>query len=210
MPTLLIVNSSPRSNSVSSALTRQFAQDWKAKHPDGRVVERNLSHSFLPNLNEAWIGAAYTPEAKRTEVQRALLTLSDQLIAEVLAADVILLGVPMHNFSVPAVFKAWIDQIARVGETFSYTEQGVKGLIPAGKKVIAVIARGGVFADENGVDDPLAAYLRQILGLLGLTDISFVHADRQGMGEDVASRSIASATHLIQTLVESSAVLQAA
>ncbi|HZD31503.1 MAG TPA: NAD(P)H-dependent oxidoreductase [Candidatus Angelobacter sp.] len=210
MPTLLIVNSSPRSNSVSSSLTRQFAQDWKAKHPDGLVMERNLSDTSIPLLNEAWIAAAYTPESHLSEEQRALLALSDQLIGEVMAADVILLGVPMHNFSVPAAFKAWIDQIARVGKTFSYSDQGPKALIPANKKVIAVVTRGGAFASEASASDHVAAYLRQVLGFVGLTDITFVHADRQSMGAEAASRSVATATLQIKSLFENYAAQQAA
>ena len=130
MNTLLIINSSPRSNSVSRKLTEQAAAHWKAANPAGRVIERDLSDGSIPYLSEPWIEAAYTPEAARTPAQRALLALSDTLIDEVLAADVILLGVPMHNFSVPATFKAWIDQIARAGKTFSYSDQGPKGLVP--------------------------------------------------------------------------------
>jgi FMN-dependent NADH-azoreductase len=124
MSNLLIVNSSPRSNSISRKLTRQFADDWKSLNPNGHIVERDLSDGTVPYLSEPWIEAAYTPEPDRSPAQRQLLALSDSLIAELMAADVILLGIPMHNFSVPATFKAWIDQIARAGKTFSYTSQG--------------------------------------------------------------------------------------
>lgn len=210
MPTLLIVNSSPRSASVSSTLTRQFASDWQKQHPNGIVVERNLSDAALPLMTEAWIAAAYTPESQRSGEQTDLLALSDKLIAEVLAADVILLGVPMHNFSVPAAFKAWIDQIARVGKTFAYSPQGPKGLIPADKKVVAVMTRGGVPANNPAQQDLLAAYLVQVLGFLGLSDVSFVHAHGQSMGEDVARRSIAAASQQIKALVQTHTVLQAA
>jgi FMN-dependent NADH-azoreductase len=140
MTTLLIVNSSPRSNSVSRKLTHRFAEEWKSQHKNARIIERDLSDGTIPYLSEAWIAAAYTHEAQRTPAQRELLVLSDNLIDEVMAADVILLGVPMHNFSVPASFKAWIDQIARAGKTFSYSDQGPKGLIPSDKKVVAVLS----------------------------------------------------------------------
>jgi FMN-dependent NADH-azoreductase len=184
MSNLLIVNSSPRSNSISRKLTGQFAEDWKSLNPTGRIVERDLSDGTIPYLSEAWIEAAYTPESDRTTAQRGLLALSDMLIDEIFAADVILLGIPMHNYSVPASFKAWIDQIARAGKTFSYTNQGPKGLIPSQKKVVAVLSRGGVFAAESaqGAMDFQVSYLRQVLGLVGLTDVTFVHADRQSMG----------------------------
>ena len=200
MATLLMVNSSPRTNSVSSALTRRFATDWQARNPGGRMVERNLANAQLPFLNEAWIAAAYTPEAQRSAAQRELLALSDQLIDEVLAADVILLGVPIHNFSMPAAFKAWIDQIARAGKTFNYSDRGPVGLVPAGKQVIAVISRGGAYAGDRAAPDTLVAYLRQVLAFVGLTNLSFVHADRQSLGGDASALSLAQATQQIDQL----------
>jgi len=189
--TLLIVNSSPRKNSVSRTLTGRFAAQWLATNPAGRIIERDLSDGSIPYLSEPWIEAAYTPESARSTVQRELLALSDSLIDEVLSADVILLGVPMHNFSVPATFKAWIDQIARAGKTFSYGDQGPKGLIPSNKKVVAILSRGGVYAGDGpqGSADFQVAYLRQILGFVGLTDVTFVHADRQSMGGQAAQFS---------------------
>src|SRR5271165_6502702 len=204
MNTLLIVNSSPRSNSISRKLTRQFAKDWKTRNPNGQIVERDLSDGTVPYLSESWIEAAYTPEAQRTAAQRELLALSDILIDEILAADVILLGVPMHNYSVPATFKAWIDQIARAGKTFSYSDQGPKGLIPSNKKVVAILSRGGVYAGEGpqGALDFQVSYLRQILGLIGLSDVTFVHADRQGMGSQAAQLATEKAVQQVATLVQ--------
>jgi FMN-dependent NADH-azoreductase len=204
MNTLLIVNSSPRSNSVSRKLTRQFADDWKARHPKGQIIERDLSDGTVPYLSESWIEAAYTPEAQRSPAQRELLALSDTLIAEIFAADVVLLGIPMHNHSVPATFKAWIDQIARVGKTFSYTDKGPKGLVPSNKKVVAVLSRGGVYAPEAtpGAIDFQVSYLRQVLGLIGLTDITFVHADRQGMGGQAAQLATEKAIQQVSSVVE--------
>jgi len=205
MNTLLIVNSSPRSNSISRKLTRQFAKDWKTRNPNGQIVERDLSDGTVPYLSESWIEAAYTPEAQRTAAQRELLALSDILIDEILAADVILLGIPMHNFSVPATFKAWIDQIARAGKTFSYTNQGPKGLIPSSKKVVAILSRGGVYAPESpqGAMDFQVSYLRQVLGLVGLTDITFIHADRQSMGGQATQLATEKAIQQVSWVVES-------
>lgn len=163
-----------------------------------------MSDGSIPYLSEPWIEAAYTPEAARTPEQRALLALSDALIDEVLAADVILLGVPMHNFFVPATFKAWIDQIARAGKTFSYSDQGPKGLVPSNKKVIAILSRGGAYAGESsqGAADFQVSYLRQILGLIGLTDLTFIHADRQGMGGQAAQLATEKAAQQVATLVQ--------
>jgi FMN-dependent NADH-azoreductase len=212
MKTLLAVNSSPRSNSVSRKLTRQFADEWTATNHGSRIVERDLSDGAIPFLNEGWIEAAYTPEGQRTEAQRKLLSLSDTLIDEVLAADVIVLGIPMHNFSVPAAFKAWIDQIARAGKTFSYSDQGPKGLVPSDKKVVIVLSRGGVVTPEvaPGGDDLQVAYLRKILGFLGLTDVTFIHADRQGMGGQAAKLALESATQHLTSLARNHGAQQAA
>ena len=205
MNTLLIVNSSPRSNSTSRRLTRQFSEDWKTRNPSGRIVERDLSDGTIPYLSEPWIEAAYVPEPERTPAQRDLLSLSDTLIDELLAADVIVLGIPMHNFSVPASFKAWIDQIARAGKTFSYTSQGPKGLIPSHKKVVAVLSRGGIYAPDSpqGAMDFQVSYLRQVLALVGLTDVTFVHADRQAMGGQAAQLATERAIQQVSSVVDS-------
>jgi FMN-dependent NADH-azoreductase len=205
MNTLLIVNSSPRSNSVSRKLTRPFAEGWKARRPDAQIIERDLSDGSIPYLSEPWIEAAYTPESQRTAAQRNLLALSDTLIAEIMAADVIVLGIPMHNYSVPASFKAWIDQIARAGKTFSYTSQGPKGLVPSHKKVVAILSRGGVYAPEGsqGAMDFQVSYLRQVLALVGLTDVTFIHADRQGMGGQAAQLATNQALQHVSSLVQS-------
>ncbi|MFZ1134900.1 MAG: NAD(P)H-dependent oxidoreductase [Candidatus Korobacteraceae bacterium] len=204
MNTLLVINSSPRTNSVSRRLTRQAATQWKAVNPNGRIIERDLSDGSIPYLNESWIEAAYTLEAARSPAQHAVLALSDALIDEVLAADVILLGIPMHNFSVPATFKAWIDQIARAGKTFSYGDKGPKGLVPSDKQVIAILTRGGVYSGEDlqGAADFQVSYLRRVLGLIGLTDITFIHADRQGMGGHAAKLATDKAVQHLATLTK--------
>jgi len=110
----------------------------------------------------------------------------------------------MHNFSVPATFKAWIDQIARAGKTFSYNDQGPKGLIPSNKKVVAILSRGGAYAGD-GPQGPLdfqVSYLRQVLGLIGLTEITFIHADRQGMGGRAAQMATEKAVQQVAALVQ--------
>ena len=147
MHTLLIVNSSPRSNSVSRRLTRHVAEQWTAHNSDGRVIERDLVAEPLPFLTESWIEASTTPAAQQTPEQQQALALSDTLIEELRAADVIVLGVPMHNFSIPASLKAWIDLITRAGKTFSYSDKGPQGLIPEGKQVLAIVSRGGSYAE---------------------------------------------------------------
>jgi FMN-dependent NADH-azoreductase len=128
-------------------------------------------------LNGSWIGAAYTPEAARSEDQKAALAFSDELIGELEQADEYVIGVAMHNFSIPSVLKLWIDQISRVGKTFSYGEYGPKGLL-VNKKATLLAASGGVY--EPGT--PLGAlnfaepYLRAVLGFVGVTEVNLVNA----------------------------------
>jgi FMN-dependent NADH-azoreductase len=176
--TLLDINSSPLGeNSVSRRLTGEFVQNWQAANPDGTVLYRDLTTTPIPPVNAAWIGAAYTPEDARTDAQRATLALSDTLIAELQAADEYVLGVPMHNFSVPSTLKLWIDQIARANKTFSYTTGTPVGLL-TGKKATLVLASGGKYdagtamASYNFVEP----YLRTVFGFLGVTDVTVVSA----------------------------------
>ncbi len=202
MNTLLIINSSPRSNSVSRRLTAHLAQEWKAKHPETRIVERDLATDALPFVTESWIQASYTPAAQRTPQQQQALALSDTLIEEVMAADVIVLGVPMHNFSIPAPLKAWFDLVARAGKTFSYGEKGPKGLIDSGKRVVALVSRGGVYDDGASAAAPdfQVPYLRHMLHFLGLENLTVIAADKQGFGEEVAQHSVDAAIEKLSTL----------
>jgi FMN-dependent NADH-azoreductase len=177
MPTLLHLDSSPLASSISRELTAEFVNTWTAAHPDGTVIHRDLTLNPPTPLDAQWIGANFTPEASRTPEQKSLLTLSDELIAELKQADEYVFGVAMHNFSIPSTLKLWIDQIARAGHTFSYGAEGPKGLL-TGKKATILIASGGSY--EPGT--PLGAlnfvepYLKTVLGFLGITNIEFVTA----------------------------------
>ena len=178
MPTLLHIDSSPLyERSVSRQLTGAFVTEWKASHPDGQVIDRDLSATTIAPINAAWVGAAYTPAQERTPQQLELLGLSDALIAEIEHADELVIGVPMHNFGVPSVLKLWIDQIARVGKTFSYSEGGPKGLIN-GKKATFVIATGGVYDAQTRMAsfNFVEPYLRSVFAFLGVIDTTFLTA----------------------------------
>ena len=175
MPTLLHLDSSPLGEaSISRHLTSEFVDSWKLANPDGKVITRDLTKSGLVTIDAAWIGAAYTPEASRTAEQRQALALSDELLEELFAADEYVFGVPMHNFSIPGVFKLWIDQIARAGRTFAYVNGAPKGLL-TGKKATFLITSGGVYdagtamASFNFVEP----YLRTLFAFLGVADTTF-------------------------------------
>jgi FMN-dependent NADH-azoreductase len=172
MPTLLHLDASPLETSVSRELAREFAAIWKSSHPNGTVVYRDLAARTPAPVTQAWVHAAYTPADSRTTEQNALLASSDELIQELETADEIVIGVPMHNFSIPSSLKLWIDQIARAGRTFAYDANGAKGLLQ-NKKATLLVASGGVYSPES----PAAAlnfvdpYLKAVLGFLGITDV---------------------------------------
>jgi FMN-dependent NADH-azoreductase len=163
--------------SVSRQLTSAFVTQWKSSHPDGTVIDRDLNATSIPPINAEWVGAVYTPEEARTPEQRQVLSLSDSLLAELEQADEYVVGVPMHNFGVPSVLKLWIDQISRVGKTFSYAEGRPKGLI-IGKKATFIIATGGSYDAQTQMAsfNFVEPYLRSVFGFLGLTDATFLTA----------------------------------
>jgi FMN-dependent NADH-azoreductase len=176
MPTLLHLDSSPLyGRSVSRLLTGAFVNQWKSSHPDGKVLDRDLNSTSISPIDAEWVAAVYTPEEARAQQQKELLSLSDSLLAELEQADEYVFGVPMHNFGVPSVLKLWIDQIARVGRTFSYADGTPKGLLK-GKKATFIITTGGFYdaqtqmASYNFVEP----YLRSLFGFLGLTDVTFL------------------------------------
>jgi FMN-dependent NADH-azoreductase len=176
MSTLLHINSSPLyGRSVSRQLTGAFVTQWKSSHPDGTVVDRDLSATPIPPITAEWVGAAYTPEKARTPQQKELLTLSDTLLSELEQPDEYVLGVPMHNFGVPSVLKLWIDQVARVGRTFSYADGMPKGLL-TGKKATFIIATGGIYDAQTQMSsfNFVEPYLRSVFGFLGVTDATFL------------------------------------
>jgi FMN-dependent NADH-azoreductase len=176
MPTLLQIDSSPLyGRSVSRQLTGAFVAQWKSTHPDGTVMNRDLNATSIPPIHAGWVGAVYTPEEARTLEQKELLALSDSLLAELEQADEYVFGVPMHNFGVPSVLKLWIDQISRVGKTFSYADGRPKGLI-IGKKATFIVATGGIYDAQTQMAsfNFVEPYLRSLFGFLGLTDVTFL------------------------------------
>jgi FMN-dependent NADH-azoreductase len=178
MSTLLHIDSSPLyGRSVSRQLTGAFVSEWKSSHPGATVIDRDLTATPIPPVNAEWVGAMFTPEEARTPDQKQSLALSDTLIKELEQADEYVIGVPMHNFSVPAVLKLWIDQIARVGKTFSYAGGTPKGLI-TGKKATFIIATGGIYDPQTQMAsfNFVEPYLRSVFGFLGVTDTTFLTA----------------------------------
>lgn len=195
---ILQVLSSARQNGHSSALADEFVQALAAANAGATVTVRNLTTNLHPVLDEAALGALFTPAGERSPEQAARVALDDALIAEVQAADVLVLGVPMYNFAVPAQLKNWIDAIARARVTFEYTAKGPVGLLK-GKKVYVVLTRGGVHRDQPS--DTQVPYLRTVLGFLGMTDVEFVYAEGIAMGPEAEAAALASARAEIATLL---------
>ena len=138
------------------------------------IIRRDLTTS-LPHITESWIGANYTPSDQRNDDQKELLALSDTLVGELSAADTIVIGLPVYNFSVPASLKARIDLVARVGLTFEYSETGPRGLLTGKRAIVAFVSGRTPLGSDV---DFASGYIRHILGFIGITDVEFVAADQ--------------------------------
>jgi FMN-dependent NADH-azoreductase len=207
LSTLLHIDSSPLyGQSVSRELTAAFVTQWKVSHPEGRVVDRDLNATAISPINAEWVGAIYTPEEARTPQQREQLSLSDFLLAELEHADEYLVGVPMHNFGVPSVLKLWIDQICRVGRTFSYADGTPKGLL-LGKRATFIIATGGIYDAQTRMAsfNFVEPYLRSVFGFLGVRDATFITAGGSKVLSQGQDRDAFLAPHLqtVQTHAQS-------
>ena len=177
MPTLLNVQSSPRGNeSISRMLSDTFVKEWEKTHPEGMIVQRDLAATALPFVGVPWIGGVFLPAEKRSAEMQEALTVSDELIAELFAADHLLIGTPMYNFTVPANLKAWIDMIVRPRVTHSGPPER-KGLV-TGKRCTVIVASGGVYDEGSpaAASDYESGYLRRVLAFIGITDVELVLA----------------------------------
>ena len=177
--TILHIDASARrTGSATRDLSARIVQHLGAN----RIIRRDLA-TPLPLLTEDWITANSTPADQRDATQRDLLALSDELVKELQQADTVVIGLPIYNFSVPAAFKAWIDLVARAGLTFSYTEDGPKGLLE-GKRAILAIASGGTAVGSE--IDFATGYARHVLGFIGIHDVDVVAADRMALDPEAA------------------------
>jgi len=154
------------------------------------VTERNFANESIPHLDGPWLTALSTAEADRSPKQQAKVAYTDKLVAELLEADILVIGLPMYNFSVPSMLKAWVDHIARAGITFSYTENGAVGLLE-GKKVFLVAAMGGIH--ETSATDFLRPYMKQIMAFIGLSNVQFITADGLNISPEQREQGLASA-----------------
>jgi FMN-dependent NADH-azoreductase len=175
MPSLLAIESSPRGeNSLSRKLTAKFIDDWKASHSGGTVVTRDLMKTRLPFVDLPWIAGAYSPAEQHSPEMKEALNISNELISELMAADHIVIGTSIYNFSIPAVLKAYIDHVVRVGVTFTSSYEG----LVKGKKATVILASGGVYTAGSPTEayNVASSYLKQVLGFIGIVDTTVLLA----------------------------------
>jgi len=199
MTTLLQINSSINNgNGQSSRLANHFVAAFRQRNPNARIIQRDLAADAVPHLTAERFGAFVAKPEQLTGDQRAVLAYSDALIAELKAADVIVLGLPMYNFGVPSQLKAYFDHVARAGVTFRYTASGPQGLL-TGKKVYVFAARGGVYA--GAPLDTQTGYVRDFFRFLGMQDVEFVYAEGLATGAEAREASLSKATAHAERLV---------
>ncbi|WP_394141264.1 FMN-dependent NADH-azoreductase [Vibrio chagasii] len=179
--------------SQSTKLVEEFIKNVD----QDKLTVRDLAANPLPVLDFS-VATALRATEDLSQDQQAIVDLSNTLIEEIKAADTLVIAAPMYNFTIPTQLKNWIDLIARAGVTFTYTENGVKGLIE-GKKAIVVTTRGGIHKDA--ATDSMTPYLRTVLGFVGITDVEFVYAEALNMGEDAAAKGISEAQSRLAELV---------
>ena len=175
MSKLLVVESSPRGDySISRNLTRRFVTGWQAAHPQGEVINRDLMKTDLRFVNAPWLQAYFTPPEQHSPAMKESLRLSDELVAELMAADHLVIATPVYNYNVPAILKAWVDHIVRKGITLGVDGGG----LVTGAKASVLLASGGVYTEGSPIHDRDIAtqYLRLILSVIGITDVTFIAA----------------------------------
>ena len=188
MSRVLIIESSARQqDSVSRQLTQQFISQWQAAHPADQITVRDLAINPVPHLDSTLLGGWMKPAEQRNEIEQLALERSNQLTDELVEADVLVLAAPMYNFAIPSTLKAWFDHVLRAGVTFKYGETGPQGLL-TGKRAYVLTARGGIYAGSSL--DHQEPYLRQVLGFVGIHDVTFIHAEGLNMGGDFLEKGL--------------------
>ncbi len=199
MAQLLVIDSSIRQqDSVSRQLTERFVACWRERHAADRICRRDLAAEPPPHLDGVLLGAWTSPAAQHGRVEREALQRANALTDELLAADVLVLAVPMYNFSIPGTLKAWFDHVLRAGVTFRYGENGPQGLLH-GKRAFVLCTRGGIYAGGN--QDFQEPYLRQLLAFVGIHDVTVILAEGLNLGEAFMARGIQAAQQRIAELV---------
>ena len=198
MRKVLHINSSiTGDNSVSRELSRELIERLTQTSESIELIERDFSKQPIPHLDGARLGALFTPAEARSAEQNQAVAFADQLIDELMQADMVVIALPMYNFTIPSMLKAWVDHVARAGVTFQYTDTGPVGLL-SGKKAYLVSALGG--KHEAGGSDIMRPYMKLILNFVGITDIEFISADGLSMGDEPRAAGLAAARAAISQI----------
>ena len=195
-PTLLHLDASPRgARSNSRKLGQDFLAAFRTTQPDARIVSRDIGREPPPFVSEAWVEGAFAPVDSHSPAAREAIAVSNAYVDELLAADQLVITTPIYNLSLPAALKAWIDQIVRVGRTFSTAAGGGFEGLAKGKRVIVVVTSGSDFrpGTPGGTYNFLEPYLRAVFGFIGISDVQFVYAHSQGAGAPVSAAALAEA-----------------
>jgi FMN-dependent NADH-azoreductase len=194
MSSILLITSSPRGEaSHSTRVATEFAQKLASAKLGNSLVTRDLAAAPLPHIDSDYASGIYTPEESRTSPQAKVISVSDAVVDELLAADTIILATGMINFNISSNLKSWLDHTMRAGRTFSYSAEGPKGLV-TGKKVYVILASGGVYSDGPAVPfDHATPYLKTALGFMGMTDVEIIRIEGIAMGADAEAKAISSA-----------------
>lgn len=204
MPVLLAIDSSPMAEvSVTRRLIRDFVGLWRERYPAGEVLYRDLGANPPPHPDALTLGAFAKPAHAVAPLEKEALRYSDRLVEELLAADHVVIGSPMYNFTVTSGLKAWIDLVGRPGKTFSYGPEGAVGLLKD-KQIVVVTGRGGFYADAGAEadNDFQEGYLRAYFRFMGLNDVRFVHAEGQGVDVETARRMETEALDQVRALFD--------
>lgn len=198
MQQILVVQSSARqSGSLSREYTANLVAKLQAQYPEAKVVTRDIGAQPLPHLDENLLGGWMKPVDQQTQAEKTAAALSDELVDELLASDLVVIGSPMYNFGITSTLKSWIDHVLRAGRTFKYTATGAVPLTPD-RKVFVVTSRGG--RHKGMPQDHQQPYITTALGFIGIKDVTFVHVEGQNMGDEEAGRGRAEADKALAEL----------
>ncbi len=197
---ILQIDASARGGqSESRRLTSEFIRRWRADNPEDVIIRRDIVDDPLPHINSLFLDGMMTPEGERTPEQQRAIDRSDELIRELLDADVLVLGVPMYNFGIPSTLKAWVDHISIAGRTFEYTADGPKGLV-RNRPVYILSTRGGIYGDSPM--EHQTSYLKTLFGFLGITDVHIIQAEGLNISPENRDKSVADAVDQIHETLE--------
>jgi FMN-dependent NADH-azoreductase len=198
---ILLITSSPRGQaSHSTHIATEFVHRLQAADPSATLVVRDLASYPLPHIDSDYSAGIYMPPEKRSERQVEVVSVSDEAVDELFAADTVILATGLINFSISSTLKSWIDHVTRAGRTFSYGKDGPKGLV-TGKKVYIVLASGGVYSEGPAIQlDHAVPYLRTALGFIGLADVEVIRVEGVGMGPEATDAALKKATDRVNAL----------